>query len=123
MNLAACGEANDTEFATTRTGGAKNVQDKGRGSLTRPRPATPPRRAGRGFSIGGRNFHFLLWQVAVNEENRGKTVSFTGGFQRFCGDQRGGHFSPPGVKPGVSFSSALTTTTILPVPGGDMRRI
>ena len=76
MNLAACGEANDTEFATTRTGGAKNVQDKGRGSLTRPRPATPPRRAGRGFSIGGRNFHFLLWQVAVNEENRGKTVSF-----------------------------------------------
>ena len=29
MSLAACGEANDTELVTTRTGGSKNVQDKG----------------------------------------------------------------------------------------------
>ena len=51
-------------------------QDKGRGSLCDPGQRTPPRRAGRGFSIGGRNFNFLLWQVAVNEENREKTASF-----------------------------------------------
>ena len=29
MSLAACGEANDTELVTTRTGGSKKVQDKG----------------------------------------------------------------------------------------------
>ena len=56
--------------------GRKMCRIKAGGRLCAPRPATPPRRAGRGFSIGGRNFHFLLWQVAVNEENRGKTVSF-----------------------------------------------
>ena len=28
-------------------------------------------------------------------------MAVTGGFQRFCGDQRGGHFSSPGVKLGV----------------------
>ena len=57
-------------------GGRKKCRIKAGGRLRAPRPATPPRRAGRGFSIGGRNFYFLLWQVAVNEENRGKTVSF-----------------------------------------------
>ena len=46
------------------------------GRLRVPRPATPPRRAGRSFSIGGRNSNFLLWQVTVNEENREKTASF-----------------------------------------------
>ncbi len=64
MSLAACGEANDTEFATTRTGGRKKCRIK-RGGRKRPSAReTPPRRAGRGFSIGGRDFHFLLWQVA-----------------------------------------------------------
>ena len=57
-------------------GGRKKSRIKAGGRLRAPQPATPPRRAGRGFSIGGRNFRFLLWQVAVNEENRGKTVSF-----------------------------------------------
>ena len=57
-------------------GGRKKCRIKAGGRLRAPQPATPPRRAGRGFSIGGRNFNFLLWQVAVNEENRGKTASF-----------------------------------------------
>ena len=74
MSLAACGEANDTEFATTRTGGSKNVQDKGRGSLTRPPASHTAPQSGSG--IFHRWSEFLLWQVAVNEENRGKTVSF-----------------------------------------------
>ena len=57
-------------------GGRKKCRIKAGGRLCAPRPATPPRRAGRGFSIGGRNFRFLLWQVAVNEENRENTASF-----------------------------------------------
>ena len=57
-------------------GGRKKCRIKAGGRLCAPRPATPPRRAGRGFSIGGRNFNFLLWQVTVNEENREKTASF-----------------------------------------------
>ena len=57
-------------------GGRKKCRIKAGGRLRAPRPATPPRRAGRGFSIGGRNFNFLLWQVAVNEENRENTASF-----------------------------------------------
>ena len=56
--------------------GRKMCRIKAGGRLCAPRPATPPRRAGRGFSIGGRNFNFLLWQVTVNEENREKTASF-----------------------------------------------
>ena len=56
--------------------GRKMCRIKAGGRLCAPRPATPPRRAGRGFSIGGRNSNFLLWQVTVNEENREKTASF-----------------------------------------------
>ena len=57
-------------------GGRKMRRIKRRGRKRPSARETPPRRAGRGFSIGGRNFHFLLWQVAVNEENREKTASF-----------------------------------------------
>lgn len=49
-----------------------------------------------------------------------RKVAVTGGFQRFCGDQRGGHFSSPGVKPGVCFSSALTAAVFSAGPGGDI---
>ena len=49
---------------------------KAGGRLRVPRPATPPRRAGRGFSIGGRNFNFLLWQVVSISKSREKTAMF-----------------------------------------------
>ena len=49
-----------------------------------------------------------------------RKVAVTGGFQRFCGNRCGGHFSPPGGKSGVSFSSALTAAAILAGQGGDI---
>ena len=57
-------------------GGRKKCRIKAGGRLCAPRPATPPRRAGRGFSIGGRNFHFLLWQVVGISKSREKTAMF-----------------------------------------------
>ena len=57
-------------------GGRKKCRIKAGGRLRAPQPATPPRRAGRGFSIGGRNFHFLLWQVAGIRKSREKTLAF-----------------------------------------------
>ena len=57
-------------------GGRKMCRIKAGGRLCAPRPATPPRRAGRGFSIGGRNFHFLLGQVVGISKSREKTSVF-----------------------------------------------
>ena len=57
-------------------GGRKKCRIKAGGRLRVPRPATPPRRAGRGFSIGGRNFNFLLWQVVGISKSREKTAMF-----------------------------------------------
>ena len=57
-------------------GGRKMCRIKAGGRLCAPRPATPPRRAGRGFSIGGRNFHFLLGRVAGIRKFREKTTVF-----------------------------------------------
>ena len=57
-------------------GGRKKCRIKAGGRLRAPRPATPPRRAGRGFSIGGRNFNFLLWQVVGISKSREKTSVF-----------------------------------------------
>ena len=51
-----------------------------------------------------------------------REVAVTGGFQKFCGNRCGGHFSPPGGKSGVSFSSALTAATMLADSGGGIRR-
>ena len=96
-------------------GGRKKCRIKAGGRLRAPQPATPPRRAGRGFSIGGRNFHFLLWQVAVNEENRGKTVSFHHFtrwlsqvvFRNFAGVSAGVIFHPLGSTRGSGFPLSL----------------
>ena len=109
-------------------GGRKKCRIKAGGRLRAPRPATPPRRAGRGFSIGGRNFHFLLWQVVDIGKSREKTSVFRHSarwlsqvvFRDFSGDQCGGHFSLPGVKSGVSFSSALTAAVFSTGPSGDI---
>ena len=102
-------------------GGRKKCRIKAGGRLRAPLPATPPRNAGRGFSIGGRFYPLLAVPGGRNEEKQRKNrpvstfskVAVTGGFQRFSRNQRGGHFSPPGVNSGVSFSSALTATAKL----------
>ena len=83
-----------------------------------------------GSGIFHRWSEFSLFAVAggryqkIQRENHSVSpfhkVAVTGGFQRFCRNQRGGHFSPPGVKSGVSFSSALTATAILAGLSGDM---
>ena len=57
-------------------GGRKKCRIKAGGRLRVPRPATPPRRAGRGFSIGGRNFNFLLWQMVVVRKFREEIAWF-----------------------------------------------
>ena len=107
------------------------MQDKGRGSLWRPRPTDTAPQSGSG--IFHRWSEFSLFAVTGGQKlkNQGENrlisafrkVAVTGGFQRFCGNLCGGHFSPPGGKSGVSFSSALTAAAILAVSGGDMRRI
>ena len=104
------------------------MQDKGRGSLTRPPASHTAPQSGSGL------FHrwseFSLFAVAggryqqIQRENLSVSpfykVTVIGGFQRFYGSRCGGHFLPPGVKPGVSFSSALTAAAILAGQGGDI---
>ena len=104
------------------------MQDKGRGSLWRPPASHTAPQSGSGL------FHrwseFSLFAVAggryqkIQRENRHvppfHKVAVTGGFQRFHGDRCGGHFSPPGVKSGVCFSSALTAAVFSAGPGGDI---
>ena len=103
------------------------MQDKGRGSLTRPPASHTAPQSGSG--IFHRWSEFSLFAVAggryqeIQRENRSvlpfHKVAVAGGFQRFCGNQCGDHFSPPGVKSGVNFSSALTAAVILAGQGGD----
>ena len=96
-------------------GGRKKCRIKAGGRLRAPQPATPPRRAGRGFSIGGRNFRFLLWQVPVNEENRENTASFHHFtrwlsqvvFRDFAGISAGVIFHPLGSSWGSAFPLLL----------------
>ena len=69
--------ANSTQLKVAgEPGGRKRCRIKAGGRLCAPQPATPPRRAGRGFSIGGRNFNFLLWQVVSISKSREKTAMF-----------------------------------------------
>ena len=104
------------------------MQDKGRGSLMRPPASHTAPQSGSGL------FHrwseFSLFAVAggryqkIQREKRSVSpfckVTVIGGFLPFHKNQRGGHFSPPGGKSGVSFSSALTATAILAGLSGDM---
>ena len=69
-------------------GGRKKCRIKAGGRLCARRPATPPRRAGRGFSIGGRFYPLLAVQGGRNEEKQRENrpvstfskVAVTGGF-------------------------------------------
>ena len=100
MSLAACGEANDTELVTTRTGGSKKVQDRGWGSLMRlPASHTAPQ---SGSGIFHRWSEFSLFAVAgdryqeIQRENRSvlpfHKVAAAGGFPEFHGSRYGGQF-------------------------------
>ena len=94
---------------TTRTGGAKKVQDKGRGALTRP-PASRTAPQSRS-AISLRWSEFSLFAVTggryqkIQRGNRSvppsHKVAVMGGFLAFHRNQCGGHFSLPGVKPGA----------------------
>ena len=96
-------------------GGRKKCRIKAGGRLCAPRPATPPRRAGRGFSIGGRNFNFLLWQVVSISKSREKTAMFRlftrwlsqVVFRNFTGVSAGVIFYPLGASRGSVFSLSL----------------
>ena len=96
-------------------GGRKMCRIKAGGRLRVPRPATPPRRAGRGFSIGGRNFHFLLWQVTDIRKFRKKTAVFRHSirwlsqvvFWHFTGISAGVSFHPLGSSRGSVFPLLL----------------
>ncbi len=93
-------------------GGRKKCRIKAGGRLCAPRPATPPRRAGRGFSIGGRNFHFLLGRVAGIRKFREKTTVFRHSarwlsqvvFRNFAGVSAGVSFHPLGSARGSVFT-------------------
>ena len=95
--------------------GRKMCRIKAGGRFRAPGQWTPPRRAGRGFSIGGRNFHFLLWQVIDIRKFRKKTAVFRHSirwlsqvvFWHFTGISAGVSFHPLGSSRGSVFPLLL----------------
>ena len=104
------------------------MQDKGRGSLTRPPASHTAPQSGSGlfyrwseFSLfAGAGGRYQKIQRETHSVSPFYKVAVVGGFPKFHGSQRRGHFSPPGVKSGISFSSALTAAAILAGQGGDI---
>ena len=104
------------------------MQDKGRGSLTRPPASHTAPQSGSG--IFHRWSEFSLFAMAggryrkIQRENLSvspfRKVAVVGGFSEFRRSRCGGHFSPPGGKSGVSFFSVLTAAAILAGQGGDI---
>ena len=96
-------------------GGRKKCRIKAGGRLRAPQPATPPRRAGRRFSIGGRNFNFLLWQVVGIRKFREEIAWFQHPtrwlsqvvFRNFAGVSAGVSFHPLGSTRGSGFPLSL----------------
>ena len=109
-------------------GGRKKCRIKAGGRLHAPPASHTAPQSGSGL------FHrwseFQLFAVAdgrcqkIQRGNRlvsaSHKMAVTGGFQKFCGSQRGGHFSPSGVNLGVWFSSVLTAAAKQADFGGDM---
>ena len=104
------------------------MQDKGRGSLCDPPASHTAPQSGAGLFHRWSEFQLFAGTGGRKPKRQGRNspvstfrkVAVTGGFQRFCGDQRGGHFSPPGVKSGVCFSPAHTAAVFSAGPGGDI---
>lgn len=96
-------------------GDRKKCRIKAGGRFRVPGQRTPPRRAGRDFSIGGRNFHFLLWQVAGIRKFREKADMFRlftrwlsqVVFRDFAGISAGVIFHPLGSSRGSAFPLLL----------------
>ena len=99
-----------------------------RRSLTRPPASHTAPQSGSG--IFHRWSEFQLFAVAggryqqIQRENLRvspfRKVAVVGDFPEFYGSRCEGQFSPPGVKSGVSFSSALTATAKSADQGGDI---
>ena len=95
--------------------GRKKCRIKAGGRLRAPGQRTPPRRAGRGFSIGGQNFNFLLWQMVVVRKFREKIAWFQHPtrwlsqvvFRNFAGVSAGVIFHPLGSTWGSGFPLSL----------------
>ena len=91
------------------------MQDKGRGSLSRPRPMDTAPQSGSGFSVGGRNFNFLLGQVVGNQKVREEIAWFQHSarwlsqvvFRDFAGISAGVIFHPLGSSWGSAFPLLL----------------
>ena len=111
-----CHPANSAQLKVAgEPGGRKKCRIKAGGRLRAPQPATPPRRAGRGFSIGGRNFNFLLWQMVVVRKFREEIAWFQHPtrwlsqvvFRNFAGVSAGVIFHPLGSTRGSGFPLSL----------------
>ncbi len=111
-----CHPANSAQLKVAgEPGGRKKCRIKAGGRLRAPRPATPPRRAGRCFSIGGRNFNFLLWQMVVVRKFREEIAWFQHPtrwlsqvvFRNFAGVSAGVIFHPLGSTRGSGFPLSL----------------
>ena len=91
-------------------GGRKKCRIKAGGRFAPPCRRTPPRRAGRGFSLGGR-FDPLLAVAGGRKEGKQRRSRYVPAFFKVhpAGGSRGfwqgsarGHVSPPGGKLGVA---------------------
>ena len=96
-------------------GGRNYSRIKAGGRFRAPGQWTPPRRAGRGFSVGGRNFNFLLGQVVGNQKVREEIAWFQHSarwlsqvvFRDFAGISAGVIFHPLGSSWGSAFPLLL----------------
>ena len=96
-------------------GGRKKCRIKRGGRKRSSARETPPRRAGRGFSIGGRNFNFLLWQMVFVRKFREEIAWFQHPtrwlsqvvFRNFAGVSAGVIFHPLGSTWGSGFPLSL----------------
>ena len=112
-------------------GGRNYSRIKAGGRFGAPGQRTPPRRAGRGFSIGGRNFYFLLGQVVGNRKVREEIPWFQHSarwlsqvvFRDFAGISAGVIFHPLGSSRGSVSAQPLQSPYSRRVQAGICARI
>ena len=109
-------------------GGRKKCRIKAGGRLRAPPASHTAPQSGAGLFHRWSEFSlFAVTDGRCQKIQRGNRLvsashkmAVTGGFQKFCGSQRGGQFSPSGVNSGVWFSSVLTAAAKQADFGGDM---